>query len=281
MKRFLPCFVLSLTVASIFSTAARAQSTDASQPKSAVAVPTVFYAASIKPSSSTEKSESINSWRWEGGRFTATNISVEHLIDGAYGGLWSGQVEGLPNWAKSQGYTIEAVMPPDMPQLAPQEMAQTRRQMLQTLLADRFALKVHKTTQQLSVFEIVVAKGGPKLTPYDANEQGVNGVTGMPSGHKFVGVTVQFLAYYLSMYAGRIVIDKTGLTGRYDFTLASVSPNPAVTNSGADSGSPAQAAPADESVLSEMKEQLGLELKDAKDPVTVFVVDHVEEPTPN
>lgn len=263
--------------------AVRAQATDtSSQANTAVTAPTKFDAASIKASSATEKRQSINSFHWEGGRFTATNISAARLIGYAYG-LRQQQLEGLPNWAESEGFTIEAVMPPDMPQLSEQEMPQVRRRVLQSLLMDRFALKLHKTTDLLPVFEIVVAKGGAKLTPHDANDQEGAGVTGTPNGFKFVGVPVQFLAYYLSMYAGRIVIDKTGFTGRYDVTLSGVAliPNPVAADTGAESGAPGHGDVSGESIFDAMKEQLGLELKSAKEPITVFVVDHVESPTAN
>jgi uncharacterized protein (TIGR03435 family) len=85
----------------------------------------------------------------------------------------------------------------------------------------------------------------------------------------------------MSMYAGKIVIDKTGLTGRYDLTVHGVdwAPNPVPT--GAESGAPGQVGAPDESIFDAMKDQLGLELKDAKEPMAVLVVDHVAEPTPN
>ena len=239
-----------------------------------------FDVASIKVANSIEKEKEINSYHWEPGRFTARDISIERVIDIAYG-LRTQQLEELPNWAKSQGYTIEAVMPPNTPQLTPQEVPQVRRQMLQSLLADRFALKLHKKTELLPVYEIVVAKGGPKLTAYNADERGGPGVTGVPPNEfRFVGVPIQFLAGYLSMYAGRIVIDESGLTGRYDFTLKGVSWSPDPAGEGSSTESEA-ANLSSESIFTAMKDQLGLELKAAKYPMTVFVVDHVEPPAPN
>jgi uncharacterized protein (TIGR03435 family) len=242
-------------------------------------LPSKFDAASIKAPNSDEKEKEINSSRWQSGRFTAIDISVERLIETAYG-LRSQQLEGLPNWAKSQGYTIQAAMPSDMPQFTPQQIPQVRHRMLQSLLRDRFALKLHKKIELLPVYEIVVAKGGPRLAAHNEDGRGGPGVTGVPPNEfRFVGVPIQFLAGYLSMYAGRIVIDKSGLTGRYDFTLKGVSWSPDPTAAGSNTESGANLS--GESIFTAMKDQLGLELKAAKYPMTVFVVDHVESPTPN
>ena len=269
------CIGAIVLAGSVHAPRVYAQSANAAQSTDAVSLPTKFDAASIKPSTDSEENKESNSFRWEGGRFTAANISVERLIDTAYGGLRPQQLEGLPTWAKSRGYTIETVMPSDMPRLTAEETRNVRVQMLQSLLADRFVLKMHKTIQQLPTYEIVIAKGGPKLTPHSANDQVRAGLTSTPKGFKFVGAPVQFLGAYLSMYVGRVVIDKTGLTGRYDFMLSgtALSPNPVPTNLGGESG--------DESIFDGMKDQLGVELKPAKGPITVFVVDHVEEPSPN
>jgi hypothetical protein len=164
MKRLCSRGTLALTISTIFLFLSPTFGQSTNSAKSSSAVPTAFYAASITPSAS----EDIN-MRWESARFIAS-MSVERLIGTAYG-LRAQQLEGLPNWTKSKSYTIEAVMSPGMPQLTQQEIPQVRRRMLQLLLADRFGLESHKTTKQLSVYEIVVAKGGPKLTPYNPTEQ--------------------------------------------------------------------------------------------------------------
>ena len=238
-----------------------------------------FDAISIKPSTPAERHHNL---RWQPGRFIASNLSVDFLVEAAYG-IRSEQLEGLPPWAESRGYTIQAVMPSDMPRLTPQQTVQLRRQMLQSLLTDRFRLQFHRTTKLLAVYEIVVAKGGPKLATYSQSKGAATGEWASSDGVKFVGVTTPFLAYFFSTRVGRLVIDKTGLAGRYDFTLkaASWSPNPVAADSGAESSAPPQSDFSGESVFTAMKEQLGLELKAAKEPVKVLVIDRIEQPTPN
>ncbi len=78
-----------------------------------------------------------------------------------------------------------------------------------------------------------------------------------------------------------MVIDKTGLTGRYDLMLPWVDWSPIPTGAGAESDASTQANSEHESIFTVMKEQLGLELKAAKEPITVFILDNIEEPTPN
>src|SRR6185312_15990120 len=102
-------------------------------------IPRAFDAVSIKPSTAAERDYDS---RWLPGRFMASNVSAQFLVEAAYG-LRSQQIEGLPPWAQSQGYTIQAVAPPSMPKQTPQ----VRREMLQSLLASRFKLKFDRTTR--------------------------------------------------------------------------------------------------------------------------------------
>ncbi len=136
-----------------------------------------FEVASIRPSKVDRHHFDVGI-RWLGDRFRGNNITISDLIDYTYR-LRPQQVDGLPPWAKSQFFIVQALVPPaiakgvaatkELP-LAQREQAlarsrRTKSLMLESLLAERFKLRFHRTTRRLPVYELVVAKGGPKLTP--------------------------------------------------------------------------------------------------------------------
>jgi len=148
----------------------------------------------------------------------------------------------------------ERAAPPDMYQPA-----------LRALLADHFKFKFHYEQKQFDVYDLVVAKNGPKLTP---NTDGTG-----PGGTSSAG---KYTAHGLSMAAfvnrfpggvGRIVIDKTGLTGTYDIDLTW---DPSLV--------PDATGP---SIFTAVEEQLGLRLQPSKAPLNVLVIDSIEKPTEN
>jgi len=172
-----------------------------------------------------------------------------------------------------------------------QELA--RERMLQALLADRFKLKIHREMKQVPDYELVVAKGGPKLK--ESTEPAPNGPKGR-DGKPIQGgflmmrksgqITAQLfgmdqLAFFLqgSMGVSRMVKDKTGLTGKYNFTL-NWTPDAAA---GAGSVEGFKAAPAADdgnapSIFTALQEQLGLRLQPGTGTINAVVVDHVERP---
>jgi uncharacterized protein (TIGR03435 family) len=163
--------------------------------------------------------------------------------------------------------------------------------MLQALLAERFKLKVHFETRQVPVFELVVAKGGPKLKDAvtdtspdlrkDKDGKPLIGMFHTADTTVVQGQSMQPLANLMSMpfaFIGRPVIDKTGLTGTYDFTLHwSAQPLGQVVNGVASFVPPAEDAP---SIFTALQE-LGLKLQPASGPIEVIVIDHIEHPTEN
>ncbi len=276
-------------------------------PKSFYAdLPKSFEVASIRPAKPGRGSRSHSS----NGRLWAT-VPVSWLIKRAYQ-IMPQQLEGLPSWARSARYTIQAEAPPGMAKdsallrnLPPEQRAQAHaalRQswddMLRSLLTDRFKLKVHRETRRLPVYELVVAKGGPKLKPTNA-EPGTRSNDGWRGHLVEAGASMHFFASVLSQYEaqaelGRIVINKTGLTGRYDFTLTwtpLASKVNGISGGAEHAGNEEQAtgvvaAPGSSdssgpSIFTALQQQLGLKLKAAKGPVEVLVVDHIEPPTPN
>jgi uncharacterized protein (TIGR03435 family) len=167
------------------------------------------------------------------------------------------------------------------------ELKQTMlRVMLQAMLAERCKAVVHHESKEVPVYDLVVAKGGPKFRQaetVDAAElkkkHGGGGmVTGGgiavhgPNGIQFYSISMAMLGQtVLSSVAGRPVLDKTGLTGRYDLALpwSALPPQPGA--------SPAD----DESIFTTLPQALGLRLEPAKGQVEMLVIDHVERPTEN
>jgi uncharacterized protein (TIGR03435 family) len=244
--------------------------------------PVAFEVISIKQSGGGDMNV-----KWEPGRFTAANISVERLIDMAYG-LRPEQLNGLPAWGKDRTFIIEAVTAPDAPSLG---TPQANRRLLQSMLSDRFALQIHSTVKQLPVYEMAVAKGGPKFGKHVEPPLSAAGQTlgpgvydgGASGSTKFVDVSMQFLSYFFSARLGRTVIDKTALTGSYDFTLdvKSWSLSPVAAAPGAEVSSMPSESEFEDSIFASIQEQLGLKLKSSTGPVTVWVVDHIETPAAN
>src|SRR6266700_559232 len=231
-----------------------------------------------------------------GGRLTAGNAPLTMLIQRAYS-VQGFQVVGGPSWIGTEGYDIEA---------KPEGNTDQKRTwlMLQTLLADRFNLSMHRETRYLPVYDLQVVKSGPTLPapqggacsevlttlpkagqPRPAPPCGP-GLVKAGTGLTMLGISVSMPAFakQLSLIVGREVIDKTGFTGRFslhlefaiDDALAGL-PGPA----GADaSGQPADPA-ARPTISTALQEQLGLKLEVSKGPVDVLVIDHVERPSGN
>ena len=149
--------------------------------------------------------------------------------------------------------------------------------MLQSLLIARFKLVTHRDTRQMSIFELVVAKNGPKFQEAPADRPG-NGNFRTGRGRIVAqGGTMEDLASILSGTAGRPVIDRTGLKGKYDFTLQYLPDTPR------EPGNPNEAGPDPNglSLFGALEQQLRLKLESAKGGVEMVVIDHVEKPTGN
>jgi uncharacterized protein (TIGR03435 family) len=210
------------------------------------------------------------------GNFKAQNVTTMELIRYAFG-MPETRISGGPGWMRSAKFDVEAKSDSALDaRLRGLDSASAREQkqhMLQALLADRFALKVHKETRELPIYALVVAKGGPRFQPSKINGTTINNgnanITVTGSDH-----TVALLAEQLSRTLGRVVVDKTGLDGRYELTLkwATDEAAPGTGGAGADSGP---------SIFTAIQEQLGLKLESGKGPVPILVVDHLEKPSEN
>ena len=207
----------------------------------------------------------------------------------------NGRLIGAPSWSDSESYDIDAKMEASvadaLKKLPPPERQLARQRMLQALLADRFKLVLHTETKEFPVYSLSIAKNGPKLheaKPDDTYANGYKLPNGKPAGAGFdsdevgkvtaQGVSIDNFARWLSRQVRRTVVDRTGLTGKYDFALQW-----APEESDA-SGMPDSTSTADSSGLSifaALQQQLGLKLESGKGPVEIFVIDHAERPSGN
>ena len=222
--------------------------------------PRVFDVASIKLNQT--GGESRRAAAAPGGVFTATNATLKLLISRAYG-VPEAQIEGGPGWIETETYDIAAKAD------TPLEMSrEALRPCLQSLLAGRFRLAIHRETKQGSVYSLVVAKNGPKLAEHSG--PGVSGIGASSDSAKgaIAGTksTMARLAEHLSGFAGRPVIDNTGLRGEYDFKVEWSN-----DATGADGPSPFTA----------LQEQLGLKLIAIQGPIETIVIDRAERPSGN
>lgn len=207
------------------------------------------------------------------------NVPMTFMLQYAYR-LSTGsddQFIGGPAWLRSKRFDVvgkeDAQTQKMLASLSSGERDAELRVMMQGLLAERFELKVHREPRPLKVLVLSVAKGGPKLKPAMQEVEGQwSGLHNDGSGHvdgrsTRVGDLVNVLSSMREL-GGRLVLDQTGLTGRYDFTLRYAPEQ----ESGAGDGPGLFAA---------LQEQLGLRLASTKAPVDCVVIDRIALPTAN
>jgi uncharacterized protein (TIGR03435 family) len=261
-------------------------------------VPLYFEAASVKPSNPASPGQSIR--RQPGGRFNTINMPVRGLITFAYQ-IQSFQLVGGPSWLSNDRFDIVAKMEGDPPPVIPGTGADHMMLATRTLLADRFKLAMHKETRELDIYALTMARPGGKpgkalkpasgdcsaeafarrgaAPPPPGTPPVVCGIQMSMSRVRFGGYPLSLFANSLSSQVGRFVVDRTGLTGNWDFDL-SFTPDP---TRGAPPTGP-DAAPFDPngpSLFTALQEQLGLKLEATKGPVEVWVIDSVQQPTPD
>ncbi len=212
------------------------------------------------------------------GDFRTENVTAMGLLQWAYN-LPDSRIRGGPPWMRTARFDVDARADPALnDRLRSLDSAQAReieRGMVRSLLADRFALKAHEESHVEPVYDLVVAKGGPKFQAAQVNGTTISGGKGQMhiagSDH-----TLALLAEQLARLVGRVVVDKTGMDGRFDLTLTWT---PEETPSGT-SGSSADSG-GGPTIFTALQEQLGLKLKPAKGPVPILVVDQMERPSQN
>jgi uncharacterized protein (TIGR03435 family) len=199
------------------------------------------------------------------GTLTATNVTLRQMVATAYG-LTGPRIIG-PDWLDNDYFDFLAKSPKGVPdsELKP---------MLQALLKDRFKLTTHLEKRELPLYYLVVAENGAKMSVYPAPERpsDYTNVRGLPMVRGTL--TAAELANLITRIVGRPVIDKTGLTERYNLSLVFAPFSPQAGDN------VTEFAPPD--IFTAIQEQLGLKLDSDKDKLDVIVVDHMERtPTEN
>ena len=197
------------------------------------------------------------------GRLTITNASPKTLIRNAYGVL-SFQLANEPAWLDTEMYDIQATTG-TAEQILPEQLTP----LLQNLLAERFALRVHWETRESTVYALLLDKGGPRFHVSTGEAKpGMNTQKGpQRATMKGTAQTMALLASNLGNQLGRFAVDKTGLSGAWDFTLDwDLQPT-------ADSTGP--------SLFTALREQLGLRLEAQKGPVRILVIDRADHASEN
>jgi len=178
------------------------------QSQAGVAAPPAFEVASVKPNKSGDRAP----WRFAGSRggITATNVTLQFLITNAYD-VRDHQISGGPSWLNSERYDIVAKGTVDNPTPA------KNRQMLKTLLADRFQLRLRRESKELPVYALVVGKNGPKFHEADgATPGGMNYGRGRITARK---ASMEDFAKRLESELGRTVVNRTALKGDFAFEM--------------------------------------------------------------
>jgi uncharacterized protein (TIGR03435 family) len=212
-----------------------------------------FEIASIKPTDPSNVGNQMFSQ--PGGRFRGINATLKSLIRYAYD-VDDEQIIGASGWMESAGYDIAAK--------ASDPNAADLRPMVRTLLADRFHLQFHNATRELPIYILSVSKAGAKLIAVGKAGIGVGGGKGRLNGK---GADMATLARVLRARLGRVVYDRTGIGGFFDFQV-NFAPDDSVN---ADTPS----------IFTALQEQLGLKLETQKGAVDVIIVDHADKPSDN
>jgi len=265
--RSLTLLAAALLAAFAFSTHAQAPAPQPAESSATPAVPAPapsFEVASVRLSNTdpvpfTADNEPLS--RFPTNHFYVRNLPLSFILGVAFG-IDQRYVDGGPSWIDSQNYFIDAKVDGDQ-QLTKEQMAP----LLQNLLAQRLGLKAHLESRLVAGYEMVVAKGGPKLQPTKGESRWVSIGPNQLSGSKNDAATV---AQSLSYAVRQPVVDKTGLTGSYDIHLSYAPLNdPSTASTSPD-------------IFTAIQEQLGLKLVPAKVPVDFLVIDHVDRvPTEN
>jgi uncharacterized protein (TIGR03435 family) len=232
-----------------------------------------FEVATIKPVDPEEKAGRYIIMQGTD-RFVVKYYTLKLLIAAAYD-LTPQAISGGPAWLTSDHYDILAKTPGEVLPSRPEQMA-----MLRTLLADRFKLTFHREQKEFSLYTLNVAKGGPKLKPSTAPADDPAKLIStvypqrilLPAHNATMG---EFASLMQRAILDRPVVDKTGLTAKYDFDLEWAPDNSQFGGEVAAATADAPSAP----FFTAIQQQLGLKLEATKGPIAALVVDKVERPS--
>jgi uncharacterized protein (TIGR03435 family) len=223
-----------------------------------------FAVASIKLHDPNVSGQQFNT---SGDRVTIRNQTVASMLSFAHG-IHSHQIVDAPDWIFHERYDVEGKTDTEG-----EPSLRQFQEMVQTLLGDRFQVKFHRDKRELSVYAIQLAKGGSKLKlsadrkadpDWKANSQGTE------MTQTYTNASISDFVLGMQSFLDRPLVDQTGLTSRYDFTLRYTYDEARATDPNAPPG-----------LFTAIQEQLGLKLQPVKAPVDVLVIDHVERPSEN
>lgn len=243
------------------------------KPMPADAKPT-FDVVTVKPSKPDEPGKMF---RVEGRRFSTVNTTVGDMVGFAYG-IHPKQLVNAPAWVTTDKFDIAGT--PDLDG-APSD--HQWKSMIQKMLADRFQLKFHNDTRELSAYALTVAKTGPKLEKSQGDPNGLPGLWFSQLGNFHVqNATMRdFTQVMQATVLDRPVVDQTNLEGRWNFNLKWTADESQFAGMGVKITPPADAADAPPPLFTAIQEEIGLKLDATKTSVPVFVVDHIEKPSEN
>jgi uncharacterized protein (TIGR03435 family) len=233
-----------------------------------------FEVVIIKPSAPDEPGKLFGV---RGNHFSAIDMTLTDLIGFAYG-VQQKQVVGQPEWMDSDKWDIEAQ--PDVPGAPNKQQVAT---MVQKLLADRFELKFHKDTRELSAYVLTVSKGGQKMTTGSDDPNQLPALFFRGLGVLIVqNATMQdFTGLMQSTVLDRPVVDRTALPGRWNFLLKWTPDESQFGGMGVKAPPPTDAADAPPPLFTAIQEQIGLKLDAGIARVPVLVIDKSERPSAN
>jgi uncharacterized protein (TIGR03435 family) len=249
-----------------------------------------FEVASVKPNTSGRVLPSLPVLT--PGRTTLTNIGLRQLINMTHG-IQPSQLDGLPSWAETARFDINATSPGNATVAELLLMARA-------LLADRFHLVTRVDTRQMDIYTLEpAAPGSVKLRPSQADcgaaantplDQAQPAREGRPRCQIFpmtgrgrvigTGARMSDLTNILTNVVGRQVVERTGVTGAFDVNLT-WTPTPGLQPAGPGGSAPPPAQPDGPSIFTALEEQLGLRLVPGRGPVQVFVVERLDPPGPD
>jgi len=224
--------------------------------------PTEFEVASVRPNTANDRIVTIDVG--PGGRFAARGYTLVLLMQRAYGVMgWN--ISGGPGWIRTDRYDVSAKA------IVEGNLTEAQlRPMLQALLAERFKLRLHQSSKEMSGYALVVAKNGPKVKASVDGQEHADTFRMNGTGLSGQGITMPDFARYVAGKLGLVAVDKTGLKGVYDFKVewtAEADPDPRDALRFA--------------VFAALQDQLGLKLAPQKITVQMLVIDSVERASEN
>jgi uncharacterized protein (TIGR03435 family) len=267
-----------------------------------------FEVASVRPNTSGDNR--MSSKPLPGGRYEAINIPLRSLIINSYS-LQAQQLVGAPAWISSERFDIVAKADGELGPPVSRDAPSPLQLMIRGLLEERFKLKVHREPREVPIYTLVLARADGRLgsglrpSAVDCEAVGAPRRSGgappdvqKPSERPRCGARVGFgeltagaqplleLVSLLSGTVGRSVVDRTGLTGRYDIDLRWTPDRVLQRAAGAAASEPirvngVEIDPNGPSIFTALQEQLGLKLESERGTIEALVIDHIERPTPD